>query len=138
METVLVKKDGAVSMDKPFDFLCSLLPNGVYILKITRKKKPRTISQNALMWMWFKFMEEQTGQPKEDWHVYYAALFLSREVTVGGRTVRAPGRTSTLNTEQMTDFLNKVQSDAATEWGFTLPLPEDMYFSHFVDEYTER
>lgn len=138
MEVELVKKNGNVSMEKSFDYLCSRLSNGVYTLKIVRKTKPRTIPQNSLMWMWFKCMEEQTGQPKEDWHDYYVAKFLSRQVMIGNNLVWVPGRSSTLNSLQMTNFLNKVQADAATEWGITLPLPADRFFADFVDEYQNR
>ena len=133
-----MKKDGNVSMEKSFDYLCSRLSKGVYTSKIVRKTKPRTIPQNSLMWMWFKCLEEQTGQPKEDWHDYYAAKFLSRQVMIGNRLVWVPGRSSTLNSLQMTNFLNKVQADAATEWGINLPLPADRFFADFIDEYQNR
>ena len=72
-DAILTKRDGVVSMDKSFDFLCSTLRNGVYTVKIIRKTEPRTISQNSLMWMWYKCMEEATGTPKEDFHDYYKA-----------------------------------------------------------------
>lgn len=49
--TTLTKKDGKVSMEKSFDFLCSLLRDGVYVVSIKRKTEPRTLSQNALMWL---------------------------------------------------------------------------------------
>ena len=137
MEIELVKRDGNVSMEKSFDYLCSRLSNGVYTLKIVRKTKPRTISQNSLMWMWFKCLEQDTGQPKEDWHDYYCAKFLSRQVQVGNKLVWVVGRTSTLNTIQFTDFLNKVQADAAID-GYTLPLPADRFFADFVDEFQNR
>ena len=58
-------------MDKSFEYLCSLLRNGVYTVKITRRVEPRTIPQNSLMWMWYKCMEEHTGTPKDDFHDYY-------------------------------------------------------------------
>jgi hypothetical protein len=61
MEANLTKTDGKVSMDKSFDFMCSLLRNGKYTVKIERKKESRSIPQNSLMWMWFKCMEEATG-----------------------------------------------------------------------------
>lgn len=137
-EYKLTKRDGEVSMKPSFEAICSLLRNGEYTLSIKRKTTPRTLNQNALMWLWLKCLEEQTGQPKEDWRDYYAALFLGREVVVKDRVVRMPGHTSQLNTIQMTDFLKKVQADAATEWGVTLPLPEDRYFAEFVDEYKTR
>lgn len=138
MDAILTKKDGVVSMDKPFEFLCSMLPNGTYTVSVKRKTKPRTLSQNALMWMWFQCMEDNTGQPKEDFHDYYCAKFLSREIGIGQRTYRVAGKTSALNTGQMTDFLNKVQADAAMEFGCVLPLPEDRFYQTFIDHYRCR
>jgi hypothetical protein len=45
------------------------------------------------------------------------------------------GSTKGLTTEQMTEFLNQVQADAATEYGITLPNPEDMYFEVWAKQY---
>lgn len=137
-EAILTKRDGEVSMDKSFEYLCSLLRNGVYTVKIVRKTEPRTISQNSLMWMWYKCMEEHTGTPKEDFHDYYKTKFLSREVVVGKRWVWVTGSTTDLNTLQMTNYLEKVKADAATEFGITLPLPADRHYQSFVDEYKIR
>lgn len=138
MDVTLIKKDGKVSMEKDFDFLCSLLRNGVYTVRITRKTEPRTVPQNALMWMWFKCMEDATGQPKEDFHDYYKRKFLTREIMMRGRPIAVVGGTKELNTIQMTDFLNKVQADAAVEWGITLPLPADRTYAAFINEYRRR
>lgn len=112
------------------------LTNGVYTLTITRVVKKRSLAQNRLMWMWFKCLEDETGQPSQDWHDYYCKKFVSREmVTPDGEIVSLAGHTSTMNTAQMTDFLNKVQADAATEWGVTLPLPEDLGYDEFRLQY---
>lgn len=137
-ETILTKRDGVVSMEKSFDYLCSLLRNGIYTVKIVRKTEPRTISQNALMWLWYKCMEEATGTPKEDFHDYYKAKYLGRDVVVGRRWVHVIGSTTDMNTLQMTDYLNKVQADAATEFGITLPLPADRHYQAFIDEYKNK
>ncbi len=42
-EATLTKCNGEVSMDKSFDYLCSLLQNGTYTVKIVRKTQPRTV-----------------------------------------------------------------------------------------------
>lgn len=138
MDYILTKRDGKVTMEKSFDFLCSLLRDGVYVLSIKRKTEPRTVSQNALMWMWFKCMEDNTGTEKQDWHDYYCAKFMMREADFGRKRFSVVGGTSTLNTVQMTDFMNKVQADAATEWGITLPLPADRYYQEFIQHYRYR
>ena len=138
MDYILTKRDGKVSMEKSFDFLCSLLRDGVYVLSIKRRTEPRTVSQNALMWMWFKCMEDNTGTEKQDWHDYYCAKFLMREVNFGRKRFSVVGGTSTLNTVQMTDFMNKVQADAATEWSITMPLPADRFYQEFIQHYRYR
>lgn len=138
MEANLSKRNGEVSMDKSFDLMCSLLRNGDYTVKIVRKTKPRTVSQNSLMWMWYTCMEEATGTPKEDFHDYYKAKYLSRSVAVGNKWFTVAGSTTDLNTLQMTSYLEKVKADAATEFGITLPLPEDRNYQAFVNEYRTR
>ena len=138
MDVVFVKKDGVVSMDKSFDYLCSRLRNGVYTLTIKRKVEPRTLSQNSLMWFWFACIEEQTGTPKLDVHDYYCAKFLQKDIVLNGKQIRVVQGTKDLNTFQMTNFLNKVQADAATELGINLPLPADKYFNDFITEYQHR
>lgn len=138
MEANLKKVNGVVSMDKTFDLMCSLIPNGEYTVKIVRKTKPRTIPQNSLMWMWYKCMEDVTGQSKDDFHDYYKAKFLKRQIAVKGRWVTVIGSTTDLNTLQMTNYLEKVKADAATEFGIDLPLPEDCNYQAFVSEYRNR
>ena len=138
MEANLSKVNGIVSIDKSFDLMCSLLRNGEYTVRIIRKTTPRTISQNSLMWMWYKCMEEATGQPKEDFHDYYKAKFLSRDIAIGKKRVSVVGSTTDLNTLQMTDYLEKVKADAAVEFGIMLPLPVDRNYQAFVNEYRTR
>ena len=71
-------------------------------------------------------------------HDYYCNRFLRRTAFIKGREMTVAGSTSKLNTVQMTDFLRKVQADAAAELGITLPLPEDRYYREFVNEYRGR
>lgn len=134
-EAILVKENGTVSMSRSFDFLCSQLRNGRYRLRIERYTEPRTLSQNALMWLWFTCIERETGTDKLDVHDYYCNLFLRRTALIKGLETVIAGGTSRLNTVQMTDFLNKVKADAATELGIMLPLPEDRFYEEFVNEY---
>ena len=121
-EAILEKVNGEVHISKSFDFMCSQLRNGRYRVKIERFTEPRTMSQNALMWLWFTCIEQETGTDKQDVHDYYCNRFLRR----------------TSYTVQMTDFLNKVQADAAAELGITLPLPADRYYNEFINEYKDR
>ena len=138
METTLTKRDGKIEMEQSFDYLCDKLSNGVYTVRITRKTQPRTVPQNSLMWMWYKCMEESTGQSKDDFHDYYKAKFLQRQIAVKGRWVTVVGSTTDLNTLQMSQYLDKVKADAATEFGINLPLPADRNYQAFINEYRHR
>lgn len=115
------------------------LRNGIYTLQIVGKTKRRSIAQNKLMWLWFACIEQETGQEAMDIHDYYTLKYLSREIVDlrTGLLVRVGGHTSTLTSEAFTDFLNKVQADAATELGITLPIPEEEGFEEFEETYKQ-
>lgn len=137
-EAILTKHDGEVQMSKGFDYLCSKLRNGRYRVSIVRMSEKRTISQNDLMWMWMKCIEDETGTSKNDVYLYYCKKFLSRLAEVCGEGVWIYDTSSKLNAKQMTDFLTKIQVDAALELGINLPLPSDRYYESFIAEYERR
>lgn len=113
------------------------LNDGEFVLSLNRFVKKRSINQNRLMWLWFKCIECETGQQSIDIHDYYCHKFLQREISnpVTGEVVMVDGKTSGLNTVQMTEFLNKIQADAAEEFFITLPLPEDSGYDEFMLQY---
>ena len=113
------------------------LMNGRYILQIAAKRQIRSVAQNRLMWLWFTCIEIETGQPKQDVHDFYCFKYLRNEIVnpTTGEVIAVPGHTSTLTTTAFTRFLNQVQSDAASELGITLPVPEDEEWGEFEDVY---
>lgn len=103
MEATIIKKDGKATMDKDFNFMLSLLRNGEYTLTIKRKTKPRTLDQNALMWMWFRCvggaLREFTGEAYwstkegvETIHDLYCKKFLLSPRKVRGRNLQGAQR----------------------------------------------
>ena len=48
------------------------------------------------------------------------------------------GSSSSLNTVQMTKFLELIKADAATELGIQLPLPADRFYEDFIKEYRNK
>lgn len=129
------KRDGKVWLDTDLDFLFSTLRNGRYIISVKRASDRRTIAQNDLMWSWFSCIEEETGTAKNDVYMYYCKKFLCKVVSVGEHMEKIYQTSSMLNTVQMADFLKKIQADAATELGITLPIPEDRYFEDFYNKF---
>lgn len=129
------KKDGRVSLDTDLDYLFSTLRNGSYNLTLKRVNEKRTVNQNDLMWMWFRCIENDTGTDKNDIYMYYCKKFLCKVIRVGEKVEKVYETSSMLNTAQMTEFMNKIQADAASEFGITLPIPEDKYFEAFYQQY---
>lgn len=136
MKTRFVKEQGVIRwLDHPIGLMFDLVSNGEYTLEIKKKVKKRTVDQNALMWMWFTCIEEDTGTLKQDVHDYYCKKFLRRIVVINGKEEVVVRSTSKLNTAEMTAFLNKVQADAASEFGIRLPSPDDQFFNAFTNRY---
>jgi hypothetical protein len=135
-KTVTMKKvDGRLTFDMELPYIFSTLANGTYHIVIKRASEKRSIPQNDLMWMWLACIERETGTPKDDIYMYYCKKFLMKTITVGGRMERIYTTSSKLTVVEMTNFLNQIQADAASELGITLPLPEDRFFECFYQQY---
>lgn len=134
-QIILQKKDGRLAFDLNPAYVFDTLANGTYTITIKRANEKRSIAQNDLMWMWLSCIERETGTPKDDIYMYYCKKFLMKTIQVGEKMERIYNTSSKLNTLQMTDFLNKIQADAAQELGIRLPLPEDRFFECFYAQY---
>ena len=132
---VMRKQDGRLTFDTELAYLFSTLTNGIYTITVKRSSEKRSIPQNDLMWMWLSCIERETGTPKDDIYMYYCKKFLMKTIQVGERQERIYTTSSKLNSEQMTDFLNKIQADALTELGIRLPQPEDRFFEQFYNQF---
>lgn len=135
-KTVIMKKqDGRLTFDQELPYLFSTLANGTYSITVKKVQEKRSIAQNDLMWMWMTCIQNETDTPKDEVYMYYCKKFLMRTVKVGEKMERIYMTTSKLNTEQMTEFLNKVQADALSELGIRLPTPQDKFWEAFYQEY---
>jgi hypothetical protein len=107
-----------------------------YRIQITTKRKIRTISQNALYWLWLTCIEQETGNAKEYLHEYFKQEFLGREIVMVFNAEVYPLKTTTgLNTKQFTNYLEKMKVFASVELGITLPLPFEKHFNDFYNQY---
>lgn len=143
MKTIIEKRDGDYDRAGIGGWLASalhMLPNGRYELSVEKSREPRSLNQNALMWMWFegmaKILTEYTGEiyNKMQIHDHYVAKLLRTPDPLqnGEYVVRS---TSRLTKKEMSDFLDAVQADAATEYGITLPSPGDRGYEVFETMY---
>ena len=142
-EIEIVKMNGLVDYPRTMGVVNQWLntcTNGTYTLTLKRKQQKRSVSQNALMWLWFAAIAEAWteacgyGITSQDVHDAYCMLLIPKDTPKG----KVAGSTRMLTTEQMTDFLNRVQADAASEYGITLPNPEDQYFEAWAEQYQQQ
>lgn len=129
------KKDGLIPneewLNQQIKQQLSLLKNGWHTFVFD--KPQRNVDQNALLWMWMGCLSEDGSTPEEHYqnccevHLPHLCLYNST-----GAFKR--GQTSTLNTNEFAEFLNKIQADAAIE-GIILPEPKDKHFDEFKNEY---
>jgi hypothetical protein len=120
---------------RQLETLLGTIRNGKYVLTLSELKKKRSDEQNNIMWLWFTCLENETGTTKEDFHDYYCSKFICRHVVINGEEKTVIGGTSKLNTVQFSNFLDKVQADAADEFGITLPNRDDLYWNEFEAHY---
>ena len=125
------------SIRSTLDMWLNTISNGDYVMTVERVQKPRSNPQNRLMWVWFTCIaqawSEATGRvfTPENVHDAYCLLYLPVTMPNGANI---PGSTSKLTTEEFTDFLNKVQADAETEYGIQLPNPDDALYYQFAKD----
>ena len=132
---IMTKNEGRLTFDVELPYVFSLLANGKYTITIKRANEKRSIPQNDLMWMWLTCIERETGTPKEDVYMYYCKKFLMKTIQIGDKLEHIYNTSSKLNQEQMSEFLTKIQIDALTELGITLPKPEDRFFEQFYAQF---
>lgn len=132
-KSIILRKNGKdVSYSENLEYIISLITNGLYQVTIAPYREKRTLNQNALMWLWFACIERETGTPKDDIYMYYCKKFLSRIIEIMGKEEKVYKTSSLLYTDEMTHFMKKIQADAASELGITLPLPGDRFYNDFT------
>lgn len=107
-----------------------------YRIKITTKRTIRTVSQNALYWLWLTCIEQETGNEKDYLHEFFKQKYLGREIVMVFNTEVYPLKSTTgLNTKQFTNYLERIKVFASVELGITLPLPFEKHFKDFYNKY---
>lgn len=121
----LTKSSYATRLDKSIVKTVEDLPIGTYNIFITDVAYRTSVPQRKLFWMWMGELEYWSGQPRKDWHDYFVNKFIDPD----------KHGISDISTKAMTHFMQQVQAECSSEFGVTLPLPEDNGYNEFVMEY---
>ena len=127
--------DGA-SKEAVAQYIAKLPETGRFMVTVTRSMHRRTVDQNRLYWLWISCMARETGNSKEAMHDLMRGMFLGKEtVTAGNREAEVPRSTKGLDTEQFTNYLERIRVFAAEELSVVLPDPQDLVFRQFEEHY---
>ena len=124
------KKQSAIS------YFNKLLAKGS-LIEIREIKSKRSISQNALYWLYLTCIEVETGTDRNYLHEYFKEQFIEpKKINVLGKVLEF--RTTTnLDTKQFTDYLNRIVDFALMELSISMPNPDDKRLLEFYNEYKE-
>ena len=107
-----------------------------YEAKVIKKAEKRTLAQNRLYFLWLNCISAETGNDVDMLAEYFKQKFLGvRQRIIYGENITMALSTTDLNTEEFTNYLNRIQEWANTDQGIILPNPEDLYFGQFVEKY---
>lgn len=123
-----MRRDGIIR--RATMILSSLPEDQDYEVSITRKKRPRSLSQNRLLWALYQQIIERGGEAMRGWerddlHTFFLGNFHGWEkVSMFGATrMRPMGRSHNLSKQDFSDFVDSIVRFMA-ERGVVLDLPE--------------
>jgi hypothetical protein len=97
-----------------------------WVVTIKRYRKPRSLSQNALLHSWIDIIADHTGHDQDEIKGFLKDKFLPLvEINLGKRARLVRASTARLATEEMSKFMDKIYAFAATDLGLTLPSPQE-------------
>lgn len=124
---------GRMSFTKKADML---MAKGATV-DLTECGHKRTLSQNALLHLWFAEFAASIGEPsvsavKRDVKRH---LLGQREVTdtITGETVLADYHTSEMSTAELADFMDRFKAWADTDFGIYLPYKGDIGYEELIN-----
>lgn len=105
------------------------LDSKVWQVEIKPYRKNRSKAQNRLYWKWLTLIGSELGYQRDEMHAIMADMFLEPiTVQAMGKTICVAPSTTKLNTKEFTQYLEQIEIFASSEFGITLPRPDDLYW----------
>jgi len=118
------------------DYTKTLNSNDTFSVEIKPYRSTRSLEQNRLYWMWLSCIQEETGQIRDDIHVYLKQEFISFEYKpIFGKQVSVYKSTKELNTKEFTVYLDTVKKWAYDFHDIDLPEPHEKRYGEFEERY---
>ena len=106
--------------------------------EFTKITRPRSLNQNAYLWLCLAIAEEQTGTDKNWFYKYYLEKFPTRGVfEIFGEDKVIPLTSSQFDSKQMTRFIDNVRLDLS-ENGIPTPDADDRRLEEIFHDMHKR
>lgn len=105
-----------------------MLKKEPYLVTIEKQKKKRSLSANAYYWVLMSILEGETGQDQDSLHDFFKTKFLQKRKVVfrqTGEECEVQGSTSTLDSFNFMEYIDKVRAFAIQELNIYLPTPNE-------------
>lgn len=95
-------------------------------LSVSAYKKTRSLKANSYYWLILTVIADSTGHTPDEIHETLKQLHLpKRFIKYGQKEVELPPTTSTLTTDEFSEYLEKIIAEA-TSLGINVPIPEEV------------
>lgn len=111
------------------EYMQSLPEGKSYDVSVKVHRSKRSNPQNAWYWTIVGIVAKETDNDKEVIHRLFKKMFIGYDVkVVGNERIAVVRSSSTLNTEEFSEYLSKVEAFVAQELGILLPDPSSKIY----------
>lgn len=110
------------SRDQFDTYLLSLEGKQVEVT-VEKMKRKRTVDQNSYYWLILTTIGKELGYTSHDVHELMKSMFLKRPLWVRGKFVSTTRSTTSLDTIEMTEYIERIRQWAAEELNINIPDP---------------
>ena len=100
------------------------------LCEVRKDKRNRSIVQNAYYWFLLNMLEQEIGEDKDNWHLYFKNKFLITTQSINNEWIDYAQSTTKLHTIEFEDYLEKIRIFASRELGCFLPKPNETEFDY--------
>jgi hypothetical protein len=103
---------------------------GRHAVGIKKDRRTRSLAENRYYWgIILTYIADETGYSKEEAHQIFGRMFLRYDKQMPDGTTEAFVRSTTsLNTMEMEEYLEKIRIFALSELGTYIPLPNEINY----------
>lgn len=111
------------------------LPDKVFDVSIKLHREKRSNPQNAWYWVIVGIVAKETDNDKDTIHRFFKKEFIGYDVKmIGDDKIAIVRSTASLNTEEFSEYLSKVEAFCANELGIILPDPSSPIYKMITNE----